>query len=493
MGKVAAVIMAAGMGKRMKSTLPKVLHPVAGRPMLWYMASLARRVADSAVGIVVGHEGKKVRDFLQGAEASLAPFSVVEQTEQRGTGHAVQQAKKILVKNNHSVADHCLILNGDTPLLTESTVRALLAQHQADKATVSILTTELEEPHGYGRVIRGQDGRVRCIVEEGDASPEEQAITEVNVGTYVVEGTFLFHALETLTPQNAQGELYLTDIVQVAVNQGLRVSAMAAHERHETVGINNREHLAFAEKQMRGRICTRWMHAGVTLLDPDRTRIDDEVIIGRDSLLYPGVSLEGHTQIGEACVIRSQSRVTDSLIGDHVVIQDSCVLTGAVVDSDAAIGPFAHLRPGTRVRRRAKVGNFVELKQVDLGEDSKASHLSYLGDAVIGQGVNIGAGTITCNYDGFRKEQTVIEDHVFIGSDTQLIAPVRVGRGAIVGAGTTLTQDVPPDALGISRQLQVNREGAASRRRALYAPKDSPPSKKKTRSRSTVTKRKTKK
>ena len=467
MGKVDAVVMAAGLGKRMKSRIPKILHPVGGRPMIWYLASLARQVADSTVAIVIGHGAEKVRAYLTGEEKKFAPFFLVEQTELRGTGHAVQQARKALIKNNVGVADRCLILNGDTPLLTEATVRALLDRHQREKATVTILTAVLDDPKGYGRVVRGPKGEVLKVVEDRDASKDELAIDEVNVGTYVVESSFLFKALESLSPHNTQGELYLTDIIHVAAKQRLPIVAMVASETTETIGINTREDLAVAEKHMRRRICRKWLQAGVTFLDPDRTRIDEEVIIGRDTLLYPDVSLEGQTELGESCIIRSQTRITDSSIGDRVVIQDSCVLQGAKVESESVIGPFAHLRPGTRIGPQAKVGNFVELKQTELGEGSKASHLTYIGDAVIGKDVNIGAGTITCNYDGYQKEQTIIEDQVFIGSDTQLIAPVRIGRGAIVAAGTTVTQDIPPNALGISRLPQVNKEGAASRRRAL--------------------------
>ena len=485
--------MAAGMGKRMKSLLPKVLHPVAGRPMLWYMASLSRKVADSTVAIVIGHGAEQVSAFLDSQKADLGPFSVVEQVEQRGTGHAVQQTQPVLIKNKRCIADQCLILNGDTPLLTETTVRALVAQHESDNAMVTILTTHLDDPSGYGRVVRGKDAEVLHIVEDADASEEVRAISEVNVGTYVVEGSFLFKALDELDPKNAQGELYLTDIIQKAVDQGLRVSAMVAHDTNETLGINNREHLAFAEQHMRRRISTQWMHAGVTVADPDHTHIDDTVSIGQDTTLYPGVTLEGQTRIGTGCVIRSNTRISDSTIGDQVVVQDSCVVNGARVDSGSVIGPFAHLRPGTRLRDGAKVGNFVELKQAELGKQSKANHLSYLGDATVGEGVNIGAGTITCNYDGYRKEQTIIEDEVFIGSDTQLIAPVRVGRGAIVAAGTTLTQDVPPNALGISRQAQVNKQGAAARRRAINAQPPASRSTKKTRGRAKAKKGKSKK
>ncbi len=472
MNKVSAVIMAAGQGTRMKSAMPKVLHAVAGKPMVWYMAALARRVADSSVAIVVGHGADQVRDYLQQEEQALAPYFVVEQTERLGTGHAVQQARSVVMAKAEAGAGHCLILNGDTPLLTEETVRALLACHQSTQATVTILTTQLDNPDGYGRVIRGPQGQVIKIVEDRDASVDEKVVQEVNVGTYVVNTSFLFHSLETLKPQNVQGEYYLTDIIGMAVSQSLRVSALVTNDTNETIGINNREHLSIAEKEMRNRVCRHWMQEGVTLLDPSRTSIDPGVIIGRDSVLYPDVRLEGATVIGEACHVRSHTRITNSTLGDHVQVEDSCVFNDVIVENGANIGPFAHLRPGTIIRKKAKVGNFVELKKTDLGEGSKANHLSYLGDTIIGRQVNIGAGTITCNYDGFRKEKTIIEDNVFIGSDSQLIAPVTVGQGAIIAAGTTVTQDVPSEALGISRSTQMNKEGAAKRKRALHHKQD---------------------
>ncbi|GJL49263.1 MAG: bifunctional protein GlmU [Nitrospirales bacterium] len=465
MSSVSAVIMAAGQGTRMKSAIPKVLHPVAGKPMVWYMSALARRIADSAVAIVVGHGAEQVRDYLHQEEATLAPFFVVEQTQQLGTGHAVQQAQSVVLSDKEPVADHCLILNGDTPLLTEATVRALLDYHDSSQATVTILTTILEHPQGYGRVVRGAESQVLNIVEDRDASESEKSIQEVNVGTYIVNTNFLFESLETLKPQNVQGEYYLTDIIGMAVSQKLRVSALVTTDTNETIGINNREHLALAEQEMRKRVCRIWMQNGVTLLDPNRTSIDADVVIGRDSVLYPDVRLEGRTTIGEDCVVRSHTRITNSILGDRVQVLECCVFNEAEIDQEVNIGPFAHLRPGVKIRARAKVGNFVELKQAELGEGSKANHLSYLGNTIIGRNVNIGAGTITCNYDGYRKAQTVIEDEVFIGSDTQLIAPIRVGRGAIIAAGTTLTQDVPPEALGISRPVQLNKEGAAKRKR----------------------------
>ncbi len=469
MKRISAIVMAAGLGKRMRSKTAKVLHPVAGRPMVWYMASLARRLCDGNVVVVVGHQGEQVKAFLDQEKKALDPLDIAVQAKQLGTGHAVQQAKSVLMPKGKPVAEWCLILNGDTPLLTQATVERLIAHHQHTQAAITILTTDLENPHGYGRIVRRANGQVVKVVEDKDASLEERANQEVNVGTYVVQSAFLFKALDALKPNNAQGEYYLTDIIGLAVAQGLRVGGMKTADSAECFGVNSREHLAFAEQVMRRRIRSHWLLAGVTMLDPKTTLIDDGVEIGQDTVLYPGVTIEGMTRIGTETVIRSHARLTNSVVGDGVVIEDSSILDSAVVEAGAAVGPFARLRPGAIVRRNAKVGNFVELKNVELGEGSKANHLAYLGDATIGKHVNIGAGTITCNYDGYHKEQTIIEDGVFIGSDSQLVAPVTIGEGAVVGAGTTVTQDVPPDALTLSRVEQVNREGWAARRRAWLA------------------------
>ncbi len=474
------IVMAAGVGKRMKSKLAKVLHTVAGRPMILYIVELAERLAGAGVAVVVGHQGGQVRALLESRAAGDRRTSrtvIVEQAEQLGTGHAVLQAKPIFPASQRERPSTFLILNGDTPLLAEATVRELLRVHETDKATVTILTAVLEDATGYGRIVRSNpvgdnrpgllDCRVLKIVEDRDASPEEKRLREVNVGTYVVDGGFLFEALDTLQPHNAQGEYYLTDIVSLAVERGLRVSTVTLCDPDEGLGVNTREQLARAERAMRQQIRERWMDAGVTMRDPATTWIDAGVVIGPDTVLYPNVALEGSTVIGEDCVIRSNVRLTDCVLGNRVEILEHCVFREARLEDDTTLGPFVHLRPGTVVRRRAKVGNFVEMKNTDLGEGSKANHLSYLGDTNVGKGVNIGAGTITCNYDGIRKYRTVIEDDVFVGSDTQLIAPVTVGRGAVVAAGTTVTRDVPADALAIARVPQVNREGWAARRRAL--------------------------
>jgi bifunctional UDP-N-acetylglucosamine pyrophosphorylase/glucosamine-1-phosphate N-acetyltransferase len=471
-----AVVMAAGLGKRMKSKLAKVLHPVAGRPMVLYGVDLACQLAGEHVAVVVGYQGKEVRTGIE-ASGPRAPVMVVEQAQQLGTGHAVQQAREVFRRLGKTLSTY-LILNGDTPLLQPATLQALLRLHQDEQAAVTLLTAMPDDPAGYGRVVRDRDGRVQKIVEDRDATGTEKQIHEINVGTYVTDGPFLFDALDKLQPRNAQGEYYLTDVVALAVERGLRVSALAVREAAEGMGINTREQLAMAEQAIRRRICAHWMQEGVTLRDPATTVIDAGVAIGRDTVIHPDVTLEGRTTIGEDCIIRSHTRISDSTLGHRVVVQDHCVVRESRLEDDTAIGPFAHLRPGAVLRRAAKVGNFVEMKKAELGEGSKANHLSYLGDATIGKGVNIGAGTITCNYDGTRKHETVIGDDVFVGSGTQFVAPVTIGKGAVIAAGATITADVPPDTLAIARAAQVNRPGWASRRRALQTGGSLPPSRK---------------
>lgn len=483
MKRVTAIVLAAGLGKRMRSKMAKVLHSIAGRPMVWYSLALARAMADSGVVVVVGHQANRVRKVLEETDC-FPSLQCVEQSPQRGTGHAVQQARMVVTQNGQACADTYLVLNGDTPLVRETTVQSLLALHEAEKATVTMLTTQLDDPQGYGRVIRDREGEVLRIVEDGDASSEESGVHEVNVGTYVVDGPFLFKALDALEPKNAQQEYYLTDLIHIAVTQGLRVSALPSTDTMECLGINTREQLALAERVMQQRLCRKWMQEGVTMRDPDTTTIDVRVEIGRDTILHPNVTLEGQTHIGEECVIRSSTRITDTVLGNRVKVEDACVVEGAVVEDGASIGPFARLRPGTILRQNAKVGNFVEVKSTEVGEDSKVNHLSYLGDAWIGKDVNIGAGTITCNYDGYKKHHTIVEDQVFIGSGTQLIAPVTIGRGAVVGAGSTVTQDVPAGALGIARAQQVNKSGKAAQRRALHVNQVAGSSKKKTKPKS---------
>jgi bifunctional UDP-N-acetylglucosamine pyrophosphorylase/glucosamine-1-phosphate N-acetyltransferase len=443
--------------------------------MVLYSVGLGLRVAGHRVAVVVGHQADRVRQAVEAATAATTghlPVAIVEQREQLGTGHAVLQSRPIFAANKPTPPTSYLILNGDTPLLREETVRHLLRVHREQKATVTILTAVLDDAGGYGRVVRQQSGGgVSRIVEDKDASQEEKAIKEINVGTYVVDGEFLFSALDKLSPSNAQGEYYLTDILQIAVEQGKRVAAAVLDDPDEGLGVNTRQQLAEAEQVIRRQIRERWLDGGVTMIDPSSSWIDAGVTIGKDTILYPDVTLEGGTSLGEDCTVHSGTRITDCTIGNGVEILDHCVFRDSRVEDGATLGPFAHLRPGTVVRKKGKVGNFVEIKKAELGEGSKANHLSYIGDAKIGKDVNIGAGTITCNYDGVKKSETVIGDGVFIGSDTQLVAPVTVGAGTIIAAGTTVTQNVPGDALVISRVPQVVRAGWASRRRALLSPK----------------------
>ncbi len=438
--------------------------------MLGYAMLQAREIASKNVAVVIGHGADHVRAYLEEEQAQFNPVLVVEQTQQLGTGHAVQLAYPALVRDSSSVASQYVIMCGDTPLLTTKTVSTLVNYHQSEGATLTLLTTILPDPSGYGRVIRGKVGTVCRVVEDRDASPEEKQVSEINVGTYVVEAKFLEKALGQLHPQNAQGEYYLTDIIEMAVQEEKKVVAWVTKDSLETTGVNTRVHLALAEKEMRRRICDRLMLDGVTILDPEHVVVDHQVTVGRDTVLHPGVVLEGQTQVGEQCTIRANSRIANSIVHRGVTIQDTCVLQDSTVEEEAVIGPMAHLRPGTVIHRKAKIGNFVELKKTEVGEGSKVNHLSYLGDTCIGENVNVGAGTITCNYDGYRKAKTIIEDNVFIGSDVQLIAPVTIGAGAIIAAGTTVTENVPADALGISRVSQINKEGTASRRRALLDP-----------------------
>jgi bifunctional UDP-N-acetylglucosamine pyrophosphorylase/glucosamine-1-phosphate N-acetyltransferase len=443
----------------MRSKLAKVLHSVGGRPMVLYAVELAQALAKGGKGsiaVITGHQAERVKDVIAGYD--VVP---VVQTRRLGTGHAVAQAQPVFERGEEWRKRRFIILSGDAPLLTHATLRRMVAHHDAERATVTMLTAHLPRPAGYGRVVRGRDGFVWRIIEEKDATPAERRITEINAGTYIVEGDFLFPALSQLKPANAGKEYYLTDIVSLAVGQGKRVAAYPADDPVEALGINTRGELAEAERLMRARIRGRLMAAGVTFLAPETNFVDAEVRIGRDTVIHPHTTLEGRTTIGEDCVIRSHCRIADSVLTSGVTVLDACVIEGARLEEGCVVGPFARLRPGTILRRAARVGNFVELKKTELGVGAKANHLSYLGDAQIGKRVNIGAGTITCNYDGANKHQTVIGDDVFIGSDVSLVAPVRVGKGAIIGAGSVVTEDVPAEALALGRARQVVKSGRA--------------------------------
>ncbi len=451
MSKIAALILAAGKGTRMKSDRIKVLHEVAGRPMVRWPLAAAREAGAEELVVVVGHQAEQVREWLND-ETGLR---IALQEEQLGTGHAVACGLPALSGGGTTV----LILCGDTPLLTGATLQGLVAAHHASKAAVTVLTARLADPLGYGRIVRDSAGRVQRIVEQKDATPEEAAISEVNSGIYCMELDFLKAHIGSLGSDNAQNEYYLTDLVAIAVSEQRGCVAVVADDAQEIMGVNDRLQLADAAKILRRRINDRLMQDGVTLIDPQQTYIDAGVVIGADTEIWPGCVLRGKTVIGKGCLLESNVQVCDCTLGANVHLKSGSVLTEAVLHDDVAVGPMAHLRPGTVLHDQVKIGNFVETKKAVLGKGSKASHLTYLGDAELGQEVNVGCGTITCNYDGVNKHKTVIGDNVFVGSDVQLVAPVTVGSGALIAAGTTVTRDVPPDSLAIARTPQVNKEG----------------------------------
>ena len=452
---VHVVVLAAGKGTRMKSATPKVLHTVAGRRMLDHVLAAADALAPASVTIVVGHDGGRVRDAYVGRRVGF-----VVQEPQRGTGHALLQTEPTLKDATGTL----LLLSGDVPLLSAPTLKRLVAQHQAAAAAATVLTATVHNPHGYGRIVR-DDGRIARIVEERDASPDERTIAEINSGIYAFDLGPLFDALRGIASRNAQGEYYLPDLVGIYRQRGLAVSTVSPSNPDEIRGINSRRELAEVGAIVRQTKNDELMAAGVTLVDPATTYIEPGVAIGIDTVIHPNVYLEGRTVIGQGCEIHAGTRIVDSTIGDRVLIRNYCVITESSVATNAVLGPFAHLRPASTVLDGAHVGNFVELKKTTLGRGSKASHLTYLGDATIGDDVNIGAGTITCNYDGVAKNPTVIDDGAFIGSDSALVAPVTIGRGAYVAAGSTITEDVPSGALGIARGKQVNKDGWVERRK----------------------------
>jgi bifunctional UDP-N-acetylglucosamine pyrophosphorylase/glucosamine-1-phosphate N-acetyltransferase len=454
------VILAAGKGTRMKSSRPKVLHGLAGRPIIDHVLRTAESLRALSTTVVIGHGADDVREALAGRALSFAI-----QSPQLGTGHALLQAEPMLEGKSGTV----LLLYGDVPLLQANTLSRLLDHHRAKKAAATILTTDLAEPYGYGRIVRDAKGQVARIVEERDASGDERTITEINSGIYAFDLAPLFGSLRQLATDNSQGEYYLTDLVAMYRQRGLPVETLNLDSPAELRGVNSRADLSELSAIVRQRRNHDVMLSGVTLEDSASTFIDADVHIGADTVLGPGVMLQGATRVGERCEIQAGTRITNSQLGNDVVVLDHSVIVGSRIGDGARIGPFAHVRPDSVIGNDAHVGNFVELKKTTLGRKSKANHLAYLGDATIGEGVNIGAGTITCNYDGVAKHPTIIEDGVFIGSDSQLVAPVRIGSGAYVAAGSSITKDVPADALGIARAKQENKPGWAADRRASRA------------------------
>jgi bifunctional UDP-N-acetylglucosamine pyrophosphorylase/glucosamine-1-phosphate N-acetyltransferase len=454
------VILAAGQGTRMKSALPKVLHQLSGGALIDHVLRAAAWSSPETMTVVVGHKADAIREHL----TQWPDARVVIQEPQLGTAHALQQTESVLGGRSGTV----VLLSGDVPLLRAATLQQLLDTHRGAKAAATVVTATVDRPYGYGRVVRA-DGRIARIVEERDASPKERQIREINAGIYAFDLPPLFDALRKIASKNAQGEFYLTDLIAIYRRRKLPVETLMVSNPDEIRGINSRSELAEVSRIVRNNKNEELMAAGVTLIDPATTYIDVNVEIGSDTVIHPGVIIEGHTRIGAACEIQGHVRIVDSTIGAHVLINNFCLLVGATVADRAAIGPFAHLRPESVVGEKARVGNFVELKKTTLGAGSKANHLAYLGDATIGANVNIGAGTIICNYDGETKHQTSIEDGAFIGSDTQLIAPVTVGRGAYVGTGTTVRENVPSGALAVSAGKQRNIEGWVARKRAAAA------------------------
>jgi bifunctional UDP-N-acetylglucosamine pyrophosphorylase/glucosamine-1-phosphate N-acetyltransferase len=447
------LILAAGKGTRMKSKKAKVLHVVGGAPLIQHVLAAVHSLSHD-VSIVVGHQAEKIRELIP--EAKFA-----EQKEQLGTGHAVMMARSQF----EAFRGDLLILPGDVPLVTSATLQKFLSFHRDGGFTASVLTAEVANPFGYGRIVRRGDSEVESIIEQRDATPEILQISEINSSIYVLSAPALFDALAKVRNENAQKEYYLTDVIGILVSQQKKVGAFKAPHPEEILGINTKAELASIDRMIRRRKCDRLMADGITIVDPDSTFIDDAVQIGADTVIYPSVQIYGQTNIGEDVTIHSFSRLSNVSIGSRSTILESCVIVDSSVGEDISVGPFAHLRMHTRLENGVKVGNFVEIKKSTLGAGTKAMHLAYLGDATIGAAVNIGAGTITCNYDGYKKNPTIIEDGVFIGSDSQLVAPVKIGKGAYVGAGSSITEDVPPDSLAIARGRQVVKEGWVKKKR----------------------------
>jgi bifunctional UDP-N-acetylglucosamine pyrophosphorylase / glucosamine-1-phosphate N-acetyltransferase len=442
-----AVILAAGQGTRMKSTLYKVLHPVCGKPMVQHVVDQISHLNIQEIVTITGHGAEKVKSQL-GEHCHYAL-----QEEQLGTAHAVMQAQDML-SGKEGIT---IVVCGDTPLIRAETMEELFKQHEHSSAKATVLTARLADPTGYGRIIRNESGHVEKIVEHKDASAEERKVTEINTGTYCFDNQALFEALKNVSNDNVQGEYYLPDVIEILKHQGEIVSAFQTAEFEETLGVNDRVALAEAERLMRFRINESHMRGGVTLIDPANTYIGADVEIGQDTVIYPGTMITGNTLIGTECQIGPNTEIDNCQIGNHTVIRQS-VAHESSIGSEVNIGPFAHIRPLSQIEDEVKIGNFVEIKKASFGKGSKASHLSYIGDAEVGSDVNIGCGSITVNYDGKNKYLTKIEDGVFIGCNSNLVAPVTIGKGAYVAAGSTITKDVPGEALSIARAQQVNKE-----------------------------------
>ncbi|QOR66709.1 bifunctional UDP-N-acetylglucosamine diphosphorylase/glucosamine-1-phosphate N-acetyltransferase GlmU [Cytobacillus suaedae] len=447
-----AVILAAGQGTRMKSKLYKVLHPVCGKPMVQHVVDQVTKLTLQKSVIVVGHGADQVKSQI-GDQSEY-----VLQEEQLGTAHAVMQASSNLADKEGVT----LVICGDTPLITDKTMEALLQQHEETGAKATILTAKANDPTGYGRVIRNEEGLVQKIVEHKDANEQERMVTEINTGTYCFDNKLLFDALNGVSNNNVQGEYYLPDVIEILKNQGEIVSAFQTDSFEETLGVNDRFALSQAEQIMKLRINKQHMLNGVTIIDPNNTYISADATIDQDTVIYPGTVIKGTSSIGSDCEIGPNTEINNCHVGNRTVIRQS-VAHDSSIGNDVAIGPFAHIRPNSKLGDEVKIGNFVEVKKSTFGKGSKASHLSYIGDAEVGSDVNLGCGSITVNYDGKNKFLTKIEDGAFIGCNSNLIAPVTVGKGAYVAAGSTVTNDVPGNALSIARARQINKEDYVDR------------------------------
>lgn len=449
-----SVILAAGMGTRMKSKMPKVLHKVCGKPLCKWVIDASKEAGAKSICTVVGHKAQMVKDTLK----DVCGYAV--QAEQKGTGHAVMQAADAIKASEGEV----VILNGDTPLVTAQTIKNAIEYHRSEGNQATVITAVLPDATGYGRIVRGTDGGVMKIVEQKDASDEEKKISEVNSGMYVFDSESLLFALDKITPNNAQGEYYLTDTLEILLGEGKKVGGYAITDNDEIRGINDRVQLSEAEKIMRGRINETHMRAGVTMRDPDSVYIEADVEIGNDTEICPNVTLKSGTKIGSDCVIGSGSMLDGAVIHDNVDILSSVILQSEV-ESGTHVGPFAYIRPGCRVGKDVKVGDFVELKNSNINDGTKISHLTYIGDSDVGERVNFGCGTVTCNYDGKNKYRTVIGDDCFVGCNTNFVAPVNVGDGVYIAAGSTITENIPDGTLSIARARQVNKEGWKDKRK----------------------------
>jgi len=448
------LILAAGLGTRMKSRLAKVLHKLGGRPIIAHVCRTAALLEPRRMYVVVGHQGDDVKAAVE-KELGAERASFVNQSEQRGTGDAVLAARRALANATSTL----LILSGDVPLVRAETLRALIDKYHADKASCAMLTVRLENPTGYGRVVRDEAGNFLRIVEQKDATEDELQVREINAGIYCFDGAKLFQALERVRPTNSQGEYYLTDVPGILRDDGEQVTLYQHHDAREVSGVNTRAELAEFENLLRrGAVRRLMMDGGVTFIDPAHVYVSSEAQVGRDCVIHPDVHIEGRSIIGEGCEIYHGARITDSRLGNRVTVKDHCVIVDSEIADDCAVGPFAHLRMNARMEERAVVGNFVEVKKSQIGRGTKSMHLTYLGDATIGENTNIGAGTVTCNYDGRHKHPTVIGSNVRIGSDTMLVAPVQVGDGAVTAAGSVVTEDVPPNTLVAGVPAKVKKK-----------------------------------